>query len=82
LKDYQDDPLDPNKPRSLFLVIRNGLKKEKPRNPYKRGRLSTVDLLAPPGLDQLLLNYKHFFYLFTKQVTLVRRSTVLNLSLQ
>ncbi len=47
-----------------------------------RGRLSTVDLLAPTSLDQRLLIVKTLFPFFTKQTTLMRRSTVLSLSLQ
>ena len=44
-----------------------------------RGRLSTVDLLVLTSLDQLLLTLKVLFTFFTKQPTIMRRSTVLKL---
>jgi hypothetical protein len=53
-----------------------------PGNPYLRERLSTLDLLVVTSLDNLLLILKTFFYFFTKQATLLRRSTVLRLPLQ
>jgi hypothetical protein len=40
------------------------------------GRLSMVDLLVPTSLDQLLFIMKILFRCFTKQATLLRRSTV------
>jgi hypothetical protein len=45
------------------------------------GRLSTVDLLALTSLDRLLLILHTLFTCFTKQVNLMRRSTVLSLPL-
>jgi hypothetical protein len=48
---------------------------------YWRGSLSTVDLLAPTSLDQLFLNWENYLGFFTKQLTLIRRSIVLRLSL-
>jgi hypothetical protein len=50
-------------------------------NPYVRGRLSKVDLLALTSLDQLLLKIQTFTFLL-KQATLLRRSTVLIYPLQ
>jgi len=47
-----------------------------PRNPYRRGMLSTVDLLEPTRLVQVLLLLQTTFTFFTKQVTLMTRSTV------
>jgi hypothetical protein len=44
--------------------------------------LSTVDLLVLTGLDQLLFILKIFFTFFTKQATLMRRSTVLELGIK
>ncbi len=44
-----------------------------------QGRLSTVDLLVLTSLHQLLLMLKILFTFFTKQPTLIRRSTVLSL---
>jgi hypothetical protein len=41
--------------------------------------LSTVDLLIPTSLDQLLFRLKRFFCIFTKQANLTRRSVVLSL---
>jgi hypothetical protein len=38
-----------------------------------------VDLLVLAVLDLLLLYFKNFIYLFTKQATLVRRLNVLSL---
>jgi hypothetical protein len=40
------------------------------------GRLSTVDLLVLTSLEQLTLILKILFSFFTKQATLIRRSTV------
>jgi hypothetical protein len=51
-------------------------------NPYWRGGLSTVDLLVLTSLDQLLFLLKILFTLFTKQATLMRRSTVPSLPFQ
>jgi hypothetical protein len=42
------------------------------------GMLCTVDLLVPTWLEQLFL-LKILFIFFTKQGTLIRRSTVLSL---
>jgi hypothetical protein len=53
-----------------------------PRNPYRRGQLSTVDLLVLTSLDQLLLILKTLLTFFTKQASLRRRSTLLSLPLQ
>jgi hypothetical protein len=50
-----------------------------PRNPYWRGSLSTVDLLVLTSSDQLLLN-ENIIYFYTKEVTSMRRWTVLSLS--
>jgi len=52
---------------------------EKSRKSYRRGKLSTVDLLVLTSLVQLLFILKIFFTFFTKQVTLMRRSTVQSL---
>jgi len=49
-------------------------------NPYWCGRLSTVDLLVLTSLDEFL--FLLIFNRFTKQATLMRRPTVLSLSLQ
>jgi hypothetical protein len=35
--------------------------KDRPRNPYRRGRLSTVDLLVPTSLDHMLLILRTLF---------------------
>ena len=52
-----------------------------PGNPYRRGRISTVELLALTSLYQLLIKLKRNFSFLTKQPFLMRRSTVLSLSL-
>jgi hypothetical protein len=44
--------------------------------------LSTVDLLVLTSLDQLGFKLKILFSFFTKQATLLRRSTVLSLTPQ
>jgi len=49
---------------------------------YWGGRLSTVDLLVLTMLDHLFLYWKYYFPFFTKQATVMRRSTVLNHSPQ
>jgi len=46
------------------------------RDHLLKGNLSTVDLLVLTSLDRLIFSLK---ILFTKQATLVRRSTVLSL---
>ncbi len=57
--------------------------KDQTGNPYWSGRLSTVDLLVLTSLDQLILLLKILFiFFFTKQATLMRRSTVLSLPFQ
>ncbi len=48
-----------------------------PWNPYWKGRLSTIDLLVLTSFDQLLVLLKILFTYLTKQLTLMRRSTVL-----
>ncbi len=48
-------------------------------NPYRRGILSTVDLLVLTSLDKLILILKIIFLFFTKQASLIRRSTALSL---
>jgi hypothetical protein len=45
-------------------------------------RLNTVDLLVLTSLDQVLLKLANIIFYFTKQATLMRRSTVLSLPLQ
>jgi len=47
----------------------------------ERERLNTVDLIVLTSLDELLFIFKMLFTFFTKQVTLMRRSTVLSLPL-
>jgi hypothetical protein len=47
-----------------------------------KGRLCTVDLLVLTRLDQLHFIKKILFRSFTKQATLLSRSTVLSLPLQ
>jgi len=51
-------------------------------NPYWRGRLGTIDLLVLTSLHQLIFIMKILFTLNTKRAILIRRSTVLSLSLQ
>ncbi len=46
---------------------------------YWRGRLGTVNLLVLTSLDQLLFKLKILWTFFTKQATLMRRSSVLSL---
>jgi hypothetical protein len=50
----------------------------KPRNPCRRGKLGTVDLLALPSLDEVVLILKMLFTSFMRQAILMRRSTVLS----
>ncbi len=55
----------------------------KPGKSYWRGRVSLVDIhVRQFSLDQLLFILKLLFTIFIKQATLMRRSTVLSLSLQ
>jgi hypothetical protein len=48
-------------------------------NPNWRGRVSTIDLLAPTSSVKLLLALKVFIFFFTKQVILMRKLTILSL---
>jgi len=50
-------------------------------NPYRRGKIRTVDLLVLSSFDQLLLILKTLFFFLTNQALLSRRSTVLSLHL-
>ncbi len=52
-----------------------------PRNSHSKGKLRTINLLAPTSLDQLIFTLKILYTLVTKQATLMRRSTVQSLSL-
>ncbi len=47
------------------------------KNPYRRGIISTVDLHVLTSLVQLLFTLKILLTFFTKQATLMRRSSVL-----
>ncbi len=51
---------------------------DKSGNPCRRGKLGTVDLLALPSLDEVVLILKMLFTSFMRQVILIRRSTVLS----
>jgi len=51
-----------------------------PREPFLRERLSTIDLIVSTSIDLQFLILQTFF--FSKQATLIRRSTVLSLPLQ
>ncbi len=53
-----------------------------PENPYWKGRLSTLDQLVLTSLDLLLYIIKIWFTFDTKQITKMRRSTVLSLPFQ
>ncbi len=55
-------------------------RKYQTRDVLLRGRLCTVDLLVLTSLDQHSFIMKILFSSFTKQATLMRRSTVLRLS--
>ncbi len=46
---------------------------------YRGGRISTVDLLVLSSLDQLIFYIENIIFIVTKQVVLMRRSTVLSL---
>jgi hypothetical protein len=52
------------------------------RNPYWRGRFTTIDLLVLTSLDLLLFIMETLFTCLQKQATLMRRSIVLRLPLQ
>ncbi len=51
-------------------------------NPYRRGKISTVDLHLLTSLVQLIFKMKKLFTFLIKQATLLRRSTVLSRPLQ
>ncbi len=48
-----------------------------PGKSYRRGKLSTVNLLVLTSLDQFLFKLKILIASLTKQATLMRRSSVL-----
>ncbi len=52
-----------------------------PGKSYWRGRLSTVNLFGLTCFDQLFFIFEILFTFLAKQVTLMRRSTVLSLTL-
>jgi hypothetical protein len=52
------------------------------RETLMKGRLSTVGLLVPTNLYQMLFLLKILFAFGTKRATLMRRSTVLSLPIQ
>jgi len=58
-----------------FLIPTSG-------NPYRRGRLSTVNLLGLTSSYEVLLIMRTLFTFFIIPATLMRRSTVLSLPLQ
>jgi hypothetical protein len=62
-----------------ILILRFGIPTA--RNPYRRGRHSTVDLLVPTSSEQVLFSTRIYFF-FTKRTILTRRSTVLDLPFQ
>jgi hypothetical protein len=69
----------------VYLAISwqaKSLGRVKPGNPYWRGRLSTVDLLALTSLDQLLFIMQTLCTFLQNKATLMRRSTVPSLPLQ
>ncbi len=78
----------PHSNRSLIEVTLvsaiGGRLEYRTREVLLKGRLSlsTIDLLVLTSLDQLLFLLKIFFTFFTKQVTLMRSSSVLFLPSQ
>ncbi len=50
--------------------------------PLLKGRISTFDLVVLTRLDQLLSIFQTLFTFLQKQATIIRRSTLLSLSLQ
>jgi hypothetical protein len=50
-----------------------------PGKSLQRGKLSTFELLVLNSLDKLLFELKILLPFFTKQATLMRRSTVLSI---
>jgi len=51
-------------------------------NTYRKGRISTTDLLVLTSSDQLILVLNIPFSFFTTQAVLMRRQTVLSCPLQ
>jgi hypothetical protein len=67
----------------IFYCLRfEGLLLHIPRNPYWKESFGAIELLVLTSLDQLVLILKKIVYIFTKQSTLMRRSSVLSLPLQ
>jgi hypothetical protein len=53
--------------------------RDRPGNPYLRGRLSTFDLFVLIGFRSAAFEIENIIYFLTKQVTLIRRSSVVSL---
>jgi hypothetical protein len=75
----------------MFIVRATGLEsflKQKSKHSTVQGtlterkRLGTVDLLVLISLDQVILILANVIFSFTKQATLMRRSTVVSLPVQ
>ncbi len=67
---------------SMFSPSQKKSSKFWPWKPYWKGRLSTIEPLVLTSLYQLIFILKISCSFFTNQVTLMRRSTVLSISLQ
>ncbi len=67
---------------SLYIHLSLSFSTIESGNPYWKGKIGTVDLLARASLDQLIFKLKNIFNLVTTQATLMRRSTVLSLPFQ
>ncbi len=63
----------------IKLMLKTRPRQLLPGKPYRRERLSTVDLLI---LVQVLLYCNYYLTFFYKKASLMRRSTVLSLPLQ
>ncbi len=69
-------------PHNFYELLGIVHKTVDPGSPYRKGRLSTVDLLAPTSLVQLIFMFKILLTFVTKQAALIRRSSVQSLALQ
>jgi hypothetical protein len=88
--DFMDQTSNPSFYKFLIVILKESIASvllcfnfvieyKRPVKFYWRGRLSTIDLLILTSSDKFLFILKILLTSFTKQATLMRRSTVLSL---
>jgi hypothetical protein len=87
-QNYKNDKPDSGKQHVLsratpirYFALISSIGHSREGKPYCKGKLSTVDLLVLTSSDQGLFMLNALLIIATKQATLMRRSTLLNLPL-